>query len=265
MGFTDNCSIFASVHENAFNKVLGHMQRQRPSLFNYASKNILRNPDLLCHKIEVAPTNNPGTIVTTVPMLPVVGSAFSLDWCLQITKLELDFHPNNAIGLPVEISPLAPQGIALHAQLCLGLGCPKEDLSGLVPPPDIKKDREHENGQDPSEVPIRTLDCFCVDVFGTLRAAIASYSGKQYLELRLDGFEVVDVGPDSLESMIECYAKSVIQLSLFPKIRLLLEKVSFDIMKGVSVSLFPTPISPAVPNNPAVENDLLKVLINVAV
>ena len=35
MAFTDNCDLYAAVHEDGINLIARHILRQRPSLFNY--------------------------------------------------------------------------------------------------------------------------------------------------------------------------------------------------------------------------------------
>lgn len=37
MAFTNHSGLFAAVHENGINATIGHLMRQRPSLFNYAT------------------------------------------------------------------------------------------------------------------------------------------------------------------------------------------------------------------------------------
>ena len=48
MAFTDHCDIFASFQEDGFNRIVGYVQQQRPSLFNYATAQLAANPDKLC-------------------------------------------------------------------------------------------------------------------------------------------------------------------------------------------------------------------------
>ena len=55
MAFTDHCDVFASFHEDGFNRILEHLQRQRPSMFNYATRQIAQNPELLCRVINAHP------------------------------------------------------------------------------------------------------------------------------------------------------------------------------------------------------------------
>lgn len=35
MAFTDSSDLFASFHEDGFNRLISHVMQQRPSLFNY--------------------------------------------------------------------------------------------------------------------------------------------------------------------------------------------------------------------------------------
>ena len=48
MALTDDCDLFASLHEDGLNKVVRHVMRQRPSLFNYATPDIIANRELWC-------------------------------------------------------------------------------------------------------------------------------------------------------------------------------------------------------------------------
>ena len=72
MAFTDNCDIFASFHEDGFNGIVGYVQQQRPSLFNYATAQLAANPQKLCQVINANPIvalrSNP--LVTIVDLLP---------------------------------------------------------------------------------------------------------------------------------------------------------------------------------------------------
>ena len=55
MAFTDHCAIFISVREAGINRVLIHVRRQRPSMFNYGSQAVRDDESLLCSPIDVHP------------------------------------------------------------------------------------------------------------------------------------------------------------------------------------------------------------------
>jgi hypothetical protein len=107
MGFTDNCDIFASFHEDGLNRIIDHVKRQRPSLFNYATTNVAENRELLCKAIEPHPIvsirNNP--LVTIVDPLPVPGTNYGVNFAVQLVKLRIDFQPGDEFNLPPELNP----------------------------------------------------------------------------------------------------------------------------------------------------------------
>jgi hypothetical protein len=138
MPFTDHSDLFGSVHEAGINLVVRHVMRQRPSLFNYATPAFHQRPDLFCQEIDVADSvleaGNP--LFTEMEPLPVFGTPIEvgLNFCIQLTDWEIDFHPGNIFDLPPELGPLKEQSLALHLRACAGLDCPPSDvLEELVP------------------------------------------------------------------------------------------------------------------------------------
>ncbi len=278
MAFTDNCSIFGSIDEKGINRVVRHIMRQRPSLFNYGTDIFLTRPDLFCEKIDattdVIKRGNP--LFTLEDPIPVVGTnnAIGLHFCFQVTNAEIDFHPGNVIQLPPELAPpLAKQRFAFRVKVCGGLGCPSErrGFEGFpLPPLPPKKGRERDKPRPqlpPVPLPTDGLDCFCLELFAVGHFAVEGPKGsQQYLVGRLDGLEIVDIEPKGLENSIECYLKLLINFVVLPRMKVALEKISFDILDGLAtINLFATPISAKVPFNPAVEDDKLKVFINMEV
>src|SRR5581483_9348316 len=133
MALTSNCDLFVSVNEAGINQVIRHVMRQRPSLFNYGTVGVARNPQLLCAPIEADPAvvqrNNP--LLTIEPPVPIFATnpPLGLDFVLQFTKGEVDFAPGSTITLTPKLNPPLPaQEIALHFQVCAGLACPSDDV-----------------------------------------------------------------------------------------------------------------------------------------
>ncbi len=128
MPFTDHSDIYAAVHEKGINTVVRHLMRQRPSLFNYATPFFHQYPKLFCNPIEAAPTvlqaGNP--LFTEVEPLPIYGAPIPIgvNFCLQLTDAEIDFHPGNIVRLPAELGKLASQHLAIRLKACVGLDCP---------------------------------------------------------------------------------------------------------------------------------------------
>jgi hypothetical protein len=272
MAFTSNSDIFASFHEDGLNRIVEHVRRQRPSLFNYATAALASAPEKLCRPIDAHPIvglrGNPR--VTEMEPLPVPGTDFGMNFSVQVADLKVDFHPGGKIALPPQLAPLPAQRMALGLTVCVGIGCPSRDvLEGLIAPPDVPEPAKPEDPNRPDQrlVPIPTgeLVCFCLGAFAIAGVRIKAYSGKNYLEPFLDRLEIVDVKPDGLESGLECYISTVLRLSLLPQLRILLESFTLELLADVSVAIKPTPTSAAVPNNPAIEQNQLKAFATVEV
>jgi hypothetical protein len=279
MAFTDRSDMFAAVHENGINATIGQLMLQRPSMFNYAT--ILFTQALssqLCVPINTPPGGGP--LFTVEPQLPVLGAPrpLGLDWCLQLTNVSVDLFPGNTLTLPPELDPIGSQQFALHLRACFGLACPNDRvvenlaaemeaavaasmLPAAVPPADVQP------------IAAANVLCVCLDVFGVghfERGTVAGIPG-QWLKTRLDGLEIVDLVPSNLESMLECYLRVVLRLGVLPRLIVPMQNLVLDITQmlqnnstsiGQHVSVVP---ATDVPDNPAVEDDQLKVFFNLKV
>lgn len=284
MAFTDQSDLYGAVHEEGINRVVRHLMRLRPSLFNYGTEFIARNPRLLCHPIEADPMvharNNP--LLTIEAPLPVLGTngLINLNYCVQLTDARIDFHRGNVIELPREISELPPQHFALTAKACVGLGCPDPRLTELLEKAmdtvfDVISVDGLLNGEKPSmthvpdkpvfnpiTVPVEKLKCFCLAVVAVCHIETRKVGNQFIFAPKLDQLEIVDLRPQEMEDMIECYVSQVIRLGLLPRIRIALEKIVFDQLQIVNITVKP---AAGVPNNPAIEDDQLKVFIDMEV
>ncbi len=267
MVFTDRSDLFGSVHEDGINRVLRHFMRQRPSLFNYATPIFHERPELFCEKIEpaqaVLEAGNP--LFTEQKPLPILGTSVDagLNFCIQFTDIEIDFHPGNVISLPRELGRLPEQRFALRMRACAGLDCPSEEvIQELLPiiERDIlakqqtsttKRDKEKararfqqlapdqgvffdpERNREPkiSVLPTSKLICFCLELFAVGHFEWDSVAGSSdlWLKPRLDGIEIVDLRPTPMEDVIECYITTVLRLGILPNLMTPMEKMVLDI------------------------------------
>ncbi|MEJ5252377.1 MAG: hypothetical protein HPY54_15865 [Chthonomonadetes bacterium] len=294
MALTDRCDIFGSVHEKGINRIVRHLMRQRPSLFNYGTAFFLRNPNLLCERIQAAPevlqAHDP--LLSVQDPVPILGAAIplGLNWCLQFTDLQIDFHPGNVFHLPNELGNLPAQRLALRMRGCFGLDCPSEEFIREILP-QVEAEEVAQRGKEvfgtkerqpaaperePIVLPTRKLQCLCVELFAVLHFEWGTIPGnpQQWLKLRLDGLEIVDLGPAPLEEMAECYIRAVLKLGILPRLSVPIEAMVLNITElmrkqglaiGETITLQPTPVPAGVPNNPAVEDDRLKAFINLVV
>ncbi len=274
MAFTDNCDLYAAVHEQGVNRVIRHIMLQRPSLFNYATADIIANKELWCaqvpHTADVTKYGDP--LFTVLPPLPVIGAdspPVTLGFIVQLLKFQVDFHPTNVIELPPELKPpLDEQRFALRFTLCGGIACPDDRVLDQIPV--VPKTPIAGTTHVPQEVPpvhVRgRIQCFCLDVYVVGHVARETILGKESLVGKVDGVEIVNIEPEGLENNIECYIKTAVSLVLRQKLAIALETffVDFPLFGMGTVTLAPTP-NPPVPHNPAIEEDQLKAFITMTV
>jgi len=271
MALTDNCDLFISVHEDGVNRVIRHLMRQRPSLFNYATADVASNPELWCHKIDVTADvkKYADPLFTIMGPLPVVGSTNPVvltGFCAQVTRALIDFHPGNAITLPAELNPpLKPQRFSLSFVVCGGLVCPSDrEIDtipvGTKPAPQFTLAATHEQQYPPIVVRGRPI-CFCLDVVVVGRFEITP---NGFLLGTVEGLEIVDIRPDQLESNLECYLRMSVNIVLRQRLAIAFEALalSFPLLDMGTITLAMTP-NPPVPNNPAVEDDQLKAFVTI--
>jgi len=286
MAFTDNCDLYAAVSEEGVNLVAQHIMRQRPSLFNYATAYIAKYSKLACspvaHTQDVTDYHNPlFTVVDPLPLIGVDAPPVALNYCAQIVTAQVDFYPGNVITLPTELNPPLPQQrFAIHVKVCGGLDCPSISfIDGIEPWPPSQQppvgigisDTGKPPGQQPTVTPIvpptRKLICFCVDAYLIGHVEIQTLFGNLTLVGHVDSVDIVDIKPDALEDAINCYLRTTIEMLLrekltFPVIHTFVFDFDFLKLPKITVELAP---NPPVANNPAIEDDQLKVFIDIKV
>ena len=272
MGYTDNCDLYAAVHEDGINLVAEHVMRQRPSWFNYGTQYVSDHPQLACsqvaHTIDVTHDNNPlFTVVSPIPILGADSPPVGLNFCVQLVKAQVDFHPGNIVTLPAALNPpLAAQHLAMHVKICGGMDCPSEFLKGFLPTPTSYGDVT--NVRPPKEVvpPTRKLLCFCLDAYLVAHVAVQLVGGKPSLVGIVDSVDVVGIEPKGLSDNINCYLKTAFELLLKEKLIFPISTMLFDLpllsLATITAQLTP---NPPIPNNPAIEDDQLKVFITLTV
>jgi hypothetical protein len=125
-------------------------------------------------------------------------------------------------------------------------------------------------------VPSTNVLCTCLELFGVghFEGGRIGSDPQQWLKVRLDGLEVVDLVPSNLEDIVECYLRLVLRLGVLSRLIVPMESLVLDITRmlqdngtaiGQHVTLVPAAVPADVPANPAVEDDQLKVFFNLKV
>ncbi|MEO5654511.1 MAG: hypothetical protein ABIR00_00810 [Nitrosospira sp.] len=278
MALTDNCDLYGTVHEDGVNRIIRHIMRQRPSLFNYATADIANNRELWCSRIDFTPdvSKYGNSVFTIMPPLPLLGASappVGIGFCVQLTEAKIDFFPGNTIPLPEELSPpLKDQHFSLSFRFCAAIACPSQDEIDRIPFPtpagtDTNPSFTHVPAQPDAPVVLHgQLECFCLDVFVIGHFERKLIAGHESLLGKVDDLDIVDIKPDRLEDNLVCFLKTNLNVVLRQKLTIAIETfmLSFPLFGLATVTLFPTP-NPPVPHNPALEDDQLKVFVTMTV
>lgn len=284
MTFTHYSDIYVAVRDAGITRILSHIIAQRPSLFNYGSILPETRPLPICRKIRTVPkvvqADNP--LITKMDPLPVFQTPITLDYVIQLTKGTIDFFPGSALSLPAELNPpLRNQQFAVNFEVCAGLICQskksilpltssinKEDTSNIKreDTSNIKReDTSNIRKEDTSNInkEEESIECFCLNLFATGDCGIVGIPGKQNLSMKISGIEIPELKPDSLEKVIECYSLFTLNQGILPKITDAISALVFNaISLPKSLGSLTFSASTAAPYNPAVEDNQLKIFIN---
>lgn len=257
MALTINCDALVRLNESAFNNIIREIMLQRPSVFNYATKQLITS-NTFCSAIAINPVLANLNIqkVTEVDPLPVIGAPVGtagVNYCMQIKEIKIDFNPSNQIILPPELGVLGSQEIALKGTVCAGLSC--KDIIKITDISYINVIKKDVNRGLIFNDLFNNLQCFCLSFYAKIR--ILQENG--FLKLKVTGIEIQDIIPLGLENSIECYLKQVLDFGVLPKMKIALNDLVFNAQSYFSVSL--KPVSPQIPFNPDVSNNELSVFI----
>ncbi len=274
MSLTSNCDALARLNESAFNNIIREVMLQRPSLFNYATKELITS-NTFCSAIPMNPVlessmNVPK--VTEVDKFPIIGAPAGtpgVNYCMQITEMAVDFNPSNQITLPPELNALGSQEIALKGTVCAGIACKDairiDDILhasvafGIVNKAGITKKTASKKikgkGLRFNDFFTKKLNCFCLSFYAKARVT----QENVYLKLKVTGIEIQDLTPVGLENAIECYMKQVLDMAVLPKMKIALIELVYNVKTYFTVGL--APVSPQIPFNPDVSNNELSVFV----
>lgn len=156
------------------------------------------------------------------------------DFIVQLSEMEVDFHPGNAITLSGTLPQLPGQQLALHARTFMGLSCPSRE---------------------------KNLDCFSLDLYAEL--ALKNPYTTQFLNMYISALDVVGIEPDGLKNILDCYMIYLANQALGFASNQINHIVSTPQTVPNLYGVATVQVSPAaVANNPAVEDDQLKLFMN---
>ena len=277
--------IYGAITDSAINRAIKFLMIWRPALFNFVAPSQYAVFDgngyltgieerwVVCTRVKWPPGVDHNTFprYTRRPPLKMPGVVGGgIPYCVQITDAKIDFHPSNTIVLPLELSPpLEDQHFAVWVDVSCGVGCPADSLidylldvhfythSKFVTTPDLI---------NKMTLDVKSLICFSLELFATGNLYVKTQPGPNNppvteIRVAVSGVEVKNIRPNGLEDAVECYIRMAIRAYVLPQLVLALEPI---IVKALGVTFTPT-LTSGLPNNPAIEQNELRVWLDVDV
>jgi hypothetical protein len=269
--------LYGAIKDSAVNRLIRAVMAFRPDLFNYAApswkfagpaKLLATEVFVSCYQVGLARAADPAKSprFTRIPYLPAPGLGsslgdFQLPWCFQISDARIDFQPTDQITtMPPELTPpLAAQRFGLEIDATFGIACP---------PPEVVQSMLNPNRlfrRATTVIPVEKLRCFQLQLYlvAHLEKTQTGTPPVDTVGMQVDGLEIVDLSPPGLETAVECYLNTVIQVVVLPQLKLALEPIVVKAL-GLSLTITPT-LATDVPTNPSIEQDELRVWVNVKI
>lgn len=176
MSLTQSDGLFVAVHEDGFNDFITVFFSARPRYLKFGS-----------------PLFVPSTSVsaTAVPAIAFPNIPGGINYMVEFERPVLDLHPDTK-GFDL---PPMPNQFSMQIKVRLTLACIKEIKRG-------------DDKRYPKSEPIHTDLVVC--------ASGSIDRGPNDLGLHVDQVEIKDITPDSLESIIECIIRMMLQAALVP-------------------------------------------------
>jgi hypothetical protein len=210
----------------------------------------------------------------------------SPDFLIQLSKVQVDFYPGSVITLPTTLThPLPAQHFAFYAQTFAGATCPSAPTrvitgvnTGLQGGRNAGIKDEEARLPLPTEpitpgpiprrpLPVRPgLDCFELDLYA--EGVLKNPGSTRFLNMNLNGLDIVGLKPDGMRQLIDCYLMYFTNGVLFSVSNsvnaLLAETLNLESLLSYNPATFTLQVSPSttVPNNPAVEDDQVKLFMD---
>jgi hypothetical protein len=216
MSFTETETVFAGVHEAGVNDLFKAFFTARPRFLTFATPGLVP----------------PAAPFTSVPAIAFPGIPGGIEYRIRFSIPEVDFDPDSSGGSsPL---PVGPGQLNLRTKVIITVGCYRF-FDG--------NDKEHQG----TVTPISTS----LEVWARGKPSVTYFSpGNGEVGFALDEVEIVDITPNSLESVMECILRMVLQ-SVIRNVRL-----PFNTLTAGAFSL-------ALVRGPEIADDQVKIYGNV--
>jgi hypothetical protein len=197
MALTGLHHAFVGAHEDAMNVIIDAFRVARPWYFSFGTS-------MLGGGAPPVPT-------TLIKPIDMPGTYVGFQYRIDFADITIDcFPPESGSGLPAELAPLNTDEFSLRVDVNLSVLCPRVIVA---------LDEVHEWESLESSL--------TVWVAGSPTATPAG-GGATQLGLMLHGVEIVDIKPEDLENVLECFLMTILEQAVLPKLTFVLDKLSTD-------------------------------------
>lgn len=214
MSLTQSHDVFVSVHEDGINDLIQAFYQSRRRYFVYAT-----------------PIFTPATTaqITQIPTISFPGISGGIQFAIAFNQPKIDLYPDSGGSSTVLLPPSGKFTISAEVNLFVVCGLKARDINVTHGKPD--------DSATASSIESTTL---------TVHAQGAIITDGNNIAFQVDEIEIVDITPDSLESVMECIIRMILNASL-ANIRIPIPALSFD---AFSLTLT---------DGPRIEDDQVKV------
>jgi hypothetical protein len=259
--------LFGAITDDAVNRILNFLHARAPYLFNYVAPTVRFKTDdkgrfagfedvwLVCSEVPEPPKNVPK--YRRIPGLSLPGVSIKLPCSIQVIDLNFDFHPSNTVTLPPELgASLSPQRFAIEAIVQFGLACIPPAAVAQSTIPNTVSDIP---GLQLPVLPVKGLLCSLLKIYaiGHFKVDVPT----QKIGLEVDGLEIVDIKPEGLENVVECYLKAMLSAAILPDLTLALQKI---LVNAIGITSITPKLTAGLPFNPAIEQNEARVWLDLA-
>jgi hypothetical protein len=257
MALTSFANVFASIDDSVIDALANKLLRDRPMWFNYGDAAVAAHPETLCQVPNVDSSIPSSALVKSIQIPATVNGGQTLgtltvpalNFCAQITSIQIDFAPGDIISLPPELNPPLPaQRLAIHVGLAAGLG----DGTAATP----------------------SLHCFTLDLYLIAGVAVNGQAPLNqpvtlYIHPIAQNIEIGGLAPDGLRDSVRILLTTFAQ-TLCKYINdnggiVFFKKIDVKDIK-IKINPFPAPTGSGLPANPALEQNQFMIFadLNVA-
>ena len=230
MALTLGHHVFAGLHEDAVNKLLGAYQGARPKYFFYA-----------CPPLGAG---TPSVDFWILPPLPVPGTNSGIPFSVRILRARVDFDPaDTGLALPAPLTLGANQfAVLLTIEICFLCGL----LIEIRVPRETERNREGRPPASRDDGAKPHIECAKLSIWavGHPISTPNSHGGRD-VGLHVDLIVVKDVG--ALEPLFECYFETMLN-SLLDAMRYPVERFALGAFGSLGLA-----------DGPLIADDQLKV------